>query len=172
MKTLYFDLQRATEVQNAIIEKSGGIHGVKDRGQLESVLQHIQNDDYYPGFLDKLTHLCFAVNKFHAFNDGNKRASLALSAFFLLINGYGYCVGQFMREMENVVVWIAEDRIDKKLLREIVQDIIMQEKREEVRLAIIHATQNHRLHNDAEDANEFESLAQRVEQDAKGDGHE
>ncbi len=165
MKTLYFDLQQAIEVQNAIIEKSGGVNGVKDRGQLESVLQHIQNDDYYPDFLDKLTHLCFAVNKFHAFTDGNKRTCLALSAFFLLINGYDYCVGQFFREMENVVVWVADNIIDKDLLREIIQDIIMQEEREEVRLAIIQATQNHHPSNDAD---EVEPLPQGVEQDAKG----
>lgn len=171
MKTIYFDLQRAIELQSAIIGKSGGIRGVKDRGQLESVLHHIQNDDYYPDFLDKLTHLCFAVNKFHAFNDGNKRTCLALSAFFLLINGYDYCVGQFMRDMENIVVWVAENLIDKELLREVLQDIIMQEEREDVRLAIIHATQNHRLRNELDDV-EFETLVQRMEHDAKGGSHE
>jgi hypothetical protein len=34
------------------------------------VLEHIQNDDYYPDLQDKLTHLVFAVAKFHCFNDG------------------------------------------------------------------------------------------------------
>ncbi len=171
MKTFYFDAQHAIDVQGAIIEKSGGKPGVKDRGRLDSVLHHIQNDDYYPEFLDKLTHLCFAVNKFHAFNDGNKRASLALGAFFLLINGYDHCVGQFMREMENIVVWVADGLIEKALLREIIQDIVMQEAREEVRLAIIHAVQPHPPGDEAAQADahaDAHADAQDAAEDAAG----
>ncbi|AGW13150.1 type II toxin-antitoxin system death-on-curing family toxin [Megalodesulfovibrio gigas] len=148
MKTFYFTLSWAIETHRLVIEQSGGVHGVKDRGLLESVLTHIQNDDYYPEFLDKLTHLCFAVNKLHAFHDGNKRASLALGAFFLLLNGYDHCVTPFLRDMENITVWVAENAIKKELLRDILQDIILQAAREEVRLAIIHATQH--AHPDAQ----------------------
>jgi hypothetical protein len=38
-------------------------------------------------FESKLTHLVYSVNKSHCFNDGNKRTSIALGAFFLEING-------------------------------------------------------------------------------------
>ena len=61
--TLYFDAQHAVEVHDWIIANSGGLSGVKDVGLLKSVLQHIQNDDYYPTFDAKLTHLIFGVNK-------------------------------------------------------------------------------------------------------------
>ncbi|QXW29128.1 type II toxin-antitoxin system death-on-curing family toxin [Aeromonas sanarellii] len=110
--TLYFDAQHALGVHDWIIENSGGLAGVKDLGQLESVLQHIQNDDYYPSFDTKLTHLIFGINKFHAFNDGNKRSSLTLGAYFLTLNGYDYCVPQFVIQMENIVVALAEGTID------------------------------------------------------------
>lgn len=122
--TLYFDVQHAVDVHDWIIEHSGGLPGVKDLGQLESVLQHIQNDDYYPTFDAKLTHLIFGINKFHAFNDGNKRSSLTLGAYFLTLNGYDYCVPQFVVQMENIVVAVAEGAIRKDLLQRVVVSLI------------------------------------------------
>ena len=86
--------------------------------------KHIQNDDYYPTFDAKLTHLIFGVNKFHAFNDGNKRASLTLGAYFLTLNGYDYCVPQFVLQMENIVVALAEGLIPKDLLQRVVMSLI------------------------------------------------
>lgn len=122
--TLYFDTQHAVDVHDWIIEHSGGLPGLKDLGQLESVLQHIQNDDYYPTFDAKLTHLSFGINKFHAFNDGNKRSSLTLGAYFLTLNGYDYCVPQFVVQMENIVVAVAEGAIKKDLLQRVVVSLI------------------------------------------------
>ena len=126
--TLYFDAPHAVEVHDWIIANSGGLAGVKDFGLLESVLQHIQNDDYYPSFDAKLTHLIFGVNKFHAFNDGNKRASLTLGAYFLTLNGYDYCVPQFVLKMENIVVALAEGTIPKDLLQRVVISLIEEDE--------------------------------------------
>lgn len=122
--TLYFDAQHAVDVHDWIIENSGGLPGLKDLGQLESVLEHIQNDDYYPSFDAKLTHLIFGINKFHAFNDGNKRSSLTLGAYFLTLNGYDYCVPQFVVQMENIVVEIAKDTISRELLQRVIVSLI------------------------------------------------
>ena len=107
-RILYFDQKHAVDIHDWIIENSGGLAGTKDLGALESILDHIQNDLYYPTFEDKLNHLVFAINKFHAFNDGNKRSSLTLGAYFLALNGYNYCVQKFVLEMENIVVWLAD----------------------------------------------------------------
>lgn len=125
---LYFDADHAVSVHDWIIENSGGLPGVKDIGQLDSVLQHIQNDDYYPSFEEKLTHLVFGVNKFHAFNDGNKRSSLTLGAYFLKLNGYDYCLEQFFLEMENIVVAVAEGKISKALLLKIITSLIVEDE--------------------------------------------
>ncbi|WP_031599036.1 type II toxin-antitoxin system death-on-curing family toxin [Ferrovum myxofaciens] len=138
---LYFDVKHAVEVHDYILEVSGGLHGQRDIGLLESALDHIQNDLYYPTMLDKLTHLIFAVNKFHAFNDGNKRASISLGAYFLELNGYDYCVQSFVLRMENIVVWVAEGKIDKDLLSEIFLALIEEEDySESLKLKIIEAT--------------------------------
>ncbi len=55
----YFDVKYAVNTHDWIIEISGGLTGTKDIGQLESPLEHIQNDWYYPEIEDKLTHLVF-----------------------------------------------------------------------------------------------------------------
>lgn len=120
----YFDVTYAVTMHDWIIENSGGLSGIKNLGQVESPLEHIQNDNYYPEMTDKLTHLVFSINKNHAFNDGNKRSSLALGAYFLELNGYDYIVKRFIVEMENIVVWVAKNTIDKDLLHRLVESIL------------------------------------------------
>lgn len=140
---LYFDAAHAIEVHDWIIEQSGGASGILNVGNLESPLEHIQNDEYYPDFSSKLTHLVYAINKNHAFNDGNKRSSIALGAYFLRLNGYGYAVRRFVLEMENIAVWVADNRISKSLLGRIVDSLIYDEDySEELKLEIISATDN------------------------------
>lgn len=136
----YFDILHAISVHDAIIDKSGGRHGINDIGLLESVLDHVQNDNYYPDFLTKLCHLCFSINKAHAFSDGNKRSSIALTAYFLELNGYDYCVRRFILEMENFAVHVADNKIDKALLSEIIESIIYEDDyTDELKMKIIDA---------------------------------
>ncbi|MBN8693364.1 MAG: type II toxin-antitoxin system death-on-curing family toxin [Bacteroidetes bacterium] len=137
---VYFDTNHAVQVHDDIIEKSGGNSGALNIGLLDSVLEHIQNDDYYPNIEDKITHLFYSINKNHAFNDGNKRSSIALSAYFMEINGLGFEVNRFLIEMENIAVDVADNRIDKGLLAEIVYSIIYESDfSEELKLKLISA---------------------------------
>lgn len=125
MEIIYITLEQAIETHRLTVEKSGGgALGHLDIGRLESVLQHIQNDDYYPAFEDKLTHLFFSANKFHSFEDGNKRIAITLCLQLLTINGYLYCTSTFLREMENISYHVAAGRIDKELLHEIICAVI------------------------------------------------
>ena len=62
---LYFDVPHAIKTQCWVIEKAGGLSGVKNIDHLESPLGHIQNDLYYPEMPDKLCHLVFSINKNH-----------------------------------------------------------------------------------------------------------
>ena len=140
MPYFYFTPEYAVKTHDKIIEISGGISGIKDFGNLESPIHHIQNDVYYPELEDKITHLVFCVNKNHAFNDGNKRSSIALGAFFLELNGLDSMVSKFIIEMENISVHVADNRIDKDLLSEIITSLIYEEDySEELKLKIIHS---------------------------------
>jgi death-on-curing protein len=141
MPTIYLTIEQAIEVHHKTVEISGGgVLGHLDMGRLESVLDHIQNDDYYPTFEEKLTHLFHSACKFHCFQDGNKRIAISLGAQFLLLNGYLFVAGRFLREMENITYHVAADRIDKHLLEEIITAIInSEEDNEELKLKILHA---------------------------------
>lgn len=137
---LYFDLKHALLTHEIIISKSGGSKGVKSINLIESVLEHIKNDLYYPEFEDKITHLVHSINKNHAFNDGNKRTSIALGAYFLEINDIEYCIDKFIIEMENIAVLVADNVIDKDLLKEIIGSILYEDDfSEELKVKIITA---------------------------------
>jgi death-on-curing protein len=136
----YFNIEYAIRIHDIIIEISGGLVGVKTYGNLDSPLAHIENDDYYPTFEEKLNHLVFSFNKFHAFNDGNKRTSIAMGAFFLEINGLDFFVDKFIIEMENIAVTVADNIIDKEFLLEIITSIINEkEYNESLKLKIFNA---------------------------------
>ena len=121
----YIDIEQAVRIHEKTVQVSGGGDvGVINIGLLEIVLDHIQNDDYYPAFEDKLTHLVYAVNKNHSFSDGNKSLSISLGIQFLNINGYLFCLGRFITEMANISYHMAVGLIEKDLLRQIIYSIL------------------------------------------------
>ena len=66
MAIIYLTIEQAVKTHEKTVKKSGGGElGHLELGKLESVLEHIQNDDYYPTFEDKLTHLFFSAYNFH-----------------------------------------------------------------------------------------------------------
>lgn len=125
MGTNYFDLPTLLETYRKTIEVSGGgISGIRNKNQIDSVLEHIKNDTYYPTFIKKLTHLFFSLNKFHCFDDGNKRIAISAGVLFLNINGYIFRISDFIIEMENISYHVAAGKIDKCFLEEIISAII------------------------------------------------
>lgn len=140
MNYLYFDTIHAINQQNFIIENSGGRKGIINIGLVDSVLEHIQNDSYYPEFENKICHLFYSINKNLAFEDGNKRTSIVLSAYFLEVNGFDFIVSHFIKEMENIAVHVADNKIDKDLLQEIITSILYENSYDEaLQIKIINA---------------------------------
>ena len=141
MSIIYLTLKQAIEIHRKTVEVSGGgALGHLELGKLESVLEHIQNDEYYPTFEAKLAHLFFCSCKFHCFQDGNKRIAITLCAQMLLLNGYLYCSSQFIREMENISYHVAAGNIGKELLEEIINSVIYEEMDSEpLKLKILEA---------------------------------
>ena len=122
---LYINREQAEITHLKTVELSGGgSTDVINIGYLDSVLEHIQNDDYYPSFEEKLNHLVWSINKNHCFSDGNKRLSITLGVQFLTINGYLFCVSRFLRDMENISYHLAAGRIDKDLLQRIIKSFL------------------------------------------------
>jgi death-on-curing protein len=145
MKLVYLTLEQAVAIHAKTIEVSGGgLDGSIDVGKLESVLEHIQNDEYHPCLEDKLAHLFFCADKFHCFLDGNKRIAISLCAQMLLLNGFLYCADTFIREMENISYHVAAGKIDKDLLRDIIRAILecSYDEDEGLRLRVLTAISN------------------------------
>lgn len=138
----YISLENAREIHRLTITHSGGgVYEYIDLGRLESVLLNIQNDDYYPSFVDKLTHLFFCTCQFHCFADGNKRLAITLSAQFLLSNGYMAVAKNFFEITENISYQVAAGKISKDLLHRIMVAIMdgTYEYDEELKLDIYNA---------------------------------
>jgi death-on-curing protein len=151
----YFTSVDAIKTHDKIIALSGGISGIKEFGNIDSPLYHMQNDDYYPTFEEKLTHLVFSFNKNHGFNDGNKRTSIALGLFFLILNDLDMFSNKFVIEMENIAVTVADNIVDKELLFEIIFSIINEEDyNETLKLKIINALMKV-VKNEADDNLDF-----------------
>lgn len=144
MSIQYITIEQAIETHKKTIQYSGGgLEGQLNIGQLESVLEHIKNDDYYPNFVDKLTHLFFGACKFHCFEDGNKRIAITLSAHFLLLNGYMAVAKNFFVITENISYEVASGKISKELLHRIMTAIMdgTYDYDEELKLDIYNAIQ-------------------------------
>ncbi|ASK27251.1 type II toxin-antitoxin system death-on-curing family toxin [Neisseria chenwenguii] len=125
----YLAVSDLVELHDHVITASGGLQGMRDTGVLESILAHIQNDEYYPDFAAKLTHLVYAVNKSHAFNDGNKRTSIMAGVYFLLLNGWETeRVAHFAVSMEDIAVDIAANKISKETLAVLIMFVLSSAK--------------------------------------------
>lgn len=123
---IYLEPAEVIANHDKIILASGGLLGIRDEGLLISALTMIQNDLYYPTFSSKLVHLIFSINKNHCFSDGNKRTSLSSGALFLLKNGWPpEFIKAFIINMEEVVVWLADDEIDKNDLTLIINILFL-----------------------------------------------
>ena len=141
MAWVYVNLEQAIETHGKTVDVSGGgSFGHLEIGQLDAVLQHIQNDDYYPTFDAKLTHLFFCACKFHCFVDGNKRIAITLCAQMLLLNGYLRSTQAFIRESENISYHVASGNISKELLGEWIEAVLCGvEDDEALKLKILNA---------------------------------
>ena len=72
----------------ALIEESGGSHGLRDAGLLESAIARAENKvNYDPEATVATASLSWRLIKNHAFLDGNKRIGLAALVVFLDANG-------------------------------------------------------------------------------------
>ena len=126
--------------QKTIMVSGGGASGILKDGCIESIIEFIKNDDYYPNIEDKLSHLIFSVNKNHCFQDGNKRMAISLGALFLLLNGFVFIVPKFISEMENISYHVASGKINKEILSDIVKAIIYDNLEDEnIKLRIFNA---------------------------------
>jgi len=143
----YISYAEALNVYEKTIEKSGGgFSGIRDQGGMESVLDFMQNDLYYPDFVSKLSYLVFRFCSGHFFNDGNKRIALTLGTYFLYKNGHYWAAAQFMQRMEAIIYHIAASNIGDELLLKIMACVVdCLDFDEELKIELIHAMEKTKI---------------------------
>lgn len=91
---IFLDKDLVLRIQLKIVETSGGAHGLRDEGGLESALNAAKNRFNYE---DADVVVCAATYAFHlckahAFIDGNKRIAAAVAETFLILNNHEFAV--------------------------------------------------------------------------------
>ena len=84
---LYPTVAEAIEIHRQLIDEFGGAHGLLDRGRLEAAIFRPQIG-YYNDLIEEAAALMESLANNHAFLDGNKRISFALTDTFLRLNGH------------------------------------------------------------------------------------
>lgn len=121
----YIDYNLALKIYAKTVEKSGGgMAGVRDEGGIQLMLENIQNDLYYPEIADKAAYMMFSLCRGHYFLDCNKRISVTLTMYFLLLNGYLFVAQTFMKDMEEIALDLAAGCMEKELLTEIMHCLV------------------------------------------------
>ena len=92
-------------MQSALIAEHGGLHGVRDRGLLESALARPRQKLAYgdPGLAELAAAYGFGLCRNHPSLDGNKRIALAIVDVFLQLNGQ-----ELVASEEDAVVTIRD----------------------------------------------------------------
>ncbi|WP_210270059.1 type II toxin-antitoxin system death-on-curing family toxin [Aureimonas mangrovi] len=78
-------------IHDDMVERYGGLRGIRDENALGSAVQRPDDKSYYEpdaSLPELAASLAYGLAKNHAFNDANKRASLAAMSVFLNLNGF------------------------------------------------------------------------------------
>jgi death-on-curing protein len=84
---VYPTVAEATEIHKQLIDEFGGTHGLRDKGRLEAAILRPQTG-YYGTLAEEAAALMESLANNHAFLDGNKRTSFAVTDTFLRLNGF------------------------------------------------------------------------------------
>lgn len=121
----YIEYEQALKIYEKTVEKSGGgMAGVRDAGGIQLMLENVQNDWYYPEIADKAAYMMFSLCRGHYFADCNKRISITLTMYFLLMNGYLFVAQTFMKDMEEIALDLAAGCMEKELLTDIMHCLV------------------------------------------------
>jgi death-on-curing protein len=109
----FLTVEEVLYIHFQMIERFGGLHGVRDIGGLESAVARPQTtvfgNDAYPDLIEKASAMFHSLILNHPFHDGNKRTAFAAVSLFLQLNGISI-TGKH-REIEDFVVGAAEKRL-------------------------------------------------------------
>jgi death on curing protein len=92
--TIYLTAEQVLFVHYRLVSETGGEHGVRDLGLLESAVARpratFDRQELYPDVVEKAAVLMESLINNHPFLDGNKRTGIACAVLFLQQNGISF----------------------------------------------------------------------------------
>ena len=123
---IFFEYEQVVKIHRSLIEKTGGMGGIRDAQLLDSALktpfQTFGGNNLYPDILDKASQLCYSLIENHPFVDGNKRIGVHLMLLFLKLNNievnysqqelidFGLDIASGKMSKNDIKGWIIEHR--------------------------------------------------------------
>jgi death-on-curing protein len=105
----YLTPEQVLFIHARLIAETGGEHGIRDLGLLESAVSrpqaYFEGNELYPGLHQKAAALLESLVNNHPFVDGNKRTGITSAAMFLQANHYSLTASN--QELESFVLSIA-----------------------------------------------------------------
>ena len=83
----FLSMDEAIAIHERLIERFGGMPGIRDKGLLESAMYRPRTG-YYADLVELAAALFQSLLMNHAFIDGNKRAAFFVTDTFLRLNGW------------------------------------------------------------------------------------
>lgn len=109
---IWSSAEQIISLHTLIIQKSGGLDGIRDRNGLEAAvaapLQSFGGQDLFPGEIEKIARLGYGLASNHAFVDGNKRIGALSVQLVLQWNGYHLSLRE--NELSDMFIAIADGR--------------------------------------------------------------
>ncbi len=122
----HLSIEQVLTLHRLIVEQSGGSHGLRDRGALESARAQPQmsfgETELYATPAEKAAAPGFSLINNHPFVDGNKRIGLAAAVAFLRANGLD--LSGSTDELESVVLAVAGSEMSREAWTQWVRDHI------------------------------------------------
>lgn len=87
MAEIYLTIAEVYLIQHLLIDRFGGLHGVRDKNAIEAAVFRPQIG-YYNSLSEEAAALMASLAQNHGFIDGNKRIAFAAAATFLELNGF------------------------------------------------------------------------------------
>lgn len=105
----YIRLAEILSLHDMLIRTSGGSHGLRDLGALQSAVAQpyatFDGTPLYPDLVSKAVTLCFSLVSNHPFIDGNKRIGHAAMEAMLMLNGLHVVAS--VAEQEELILRVA-----------------------------------------------------------------
>ncbi len=118
MNTEYLELSHIIAMHRVLIEKYGGLDGIRDQGLLESALAQPQQsafgEDIFPDLPSKAAACAYYLSENQPFIDGNKRIATAAAITFLRLNQWDLKASEM--EVYETIMQLANKKISRKKL--------------------------------------------------------